>query len=226
MIKRLFQTLLKKSGKEYRIDQEIPQQLFFHFLFQRLIMLIRGYLKFGRKIFIGKNCKVRNTRGIITGNNITFDDYVNIDGFAKEKVILGDNVKIGKYSIISCTSHMSKYGKGIKIGNNSSCGQFCEFGAAGGITIGNDVIMGGYISFHSENHNYDNPKLLIREQGVSSIGITLGNNIWVGAKATFLDGAKVGNNCVVAAGALVTKEFPDNVIIGGVPAKIIKEIPQ
>ena len=79
-------------------------------------------------------------------------------------------------------------------------------------------------TFHSENHNFQDTSKLIREQGVTSKGIILGNNIWVGAKVTFLDGSKIGNNSVVAAGAVVNGEFPANVVIGGVPAKILKHI--
>ena len=52
--------------------------------------------------------------------------------------------------------------------------------------------------------------------------ITIGNNCWIGAKVTILDGTKIGNGCIVAAGAVVKGIFPDNVIIGGVPAKILK----
>ena len=81
-----------------------------------------------------------------------------------------------------------------------------------------------YINIHSENHNFANTTKLIREQGVTSKGISIGNNVWVGAKVTFLDGCVVGNNCVVAAGAVVNGVFPDNCVIGGVPAKIIKNI--
>ena len=84
--------------------------------------------------------------------------------------------------------------------------------------------MGAYISLHSENHNYEDPNKLIRDQGVHSIGIKIGNNVWVGAKATFLDGCIVGNNSIVAAGAVVNGIYPDNSIIGGVPAKILKKI--
>ena len=119
---------------------------------------------------------------------------------------------------------MSKYGKGLKIGKNTAIGRFSEFGASGGIEIGNDVIMGSYISFHSENHNFKNKNLLIREQGVTSKGIKLGNNIWVGAKVTFLDGCEIGDNSVIAAGAVINGKFPANSVIGGVPAKIIKSI--
>jgi acetyltransferase-like isoleucine patch superfamily enzyme len=119
---------------------------------------------------------------------------------------------------------MSKYGEGISIGNNSAFGRFTEFGAAGGIEIGNDVIAGSYISFHSENHNFNDTSKLIREQGVTSKGIKIGNNVWIGAKVTFLDGSVIGDNCVVASGAVVSGVFPNNTIIGGVPAKIIKNI--
>ena len=110
------------------------------------------------------------------------------------------------------------------MGSNSAMGDYCQVGAAGGVTIGNDVIMGSYISFHSENHNFNMPDVLIREQGTTSKGIELGNNIWVGAKVTFLDGSQIADNTVVAAGAVVNGVFPPNVIIGGVPAKILKSI--
>lgn len=224
MIKSLFQKLLNKSGKSYVVDARIPQKLIVAVLIKRITMLIRGILKTGKKVFIGSNTKIQNPRNIVFGKSVTIDKHCVIDGFSSEKIILGDCVKIGAYSTLSSTSHMSKYGKGLKMGNNSAIGQFTEFGAAGGIEIGNDVIMGSYISFHSENHNFSDSSKLIREQGVTSKGIKLGNNIWVGAKVTFLDGCVVGDNSVVAAGAVVNGVYPNNSIIGGIPAKVLKSI--
>ena len=187
-------------------------------------MLIRGFLKTGKKVFIGRNTIIHNVANISFGNNVTIDNNCQIDGFSSEKIQFGDCVKIGSYSTLSATSHLSKFGIGLKIGNNSAVGQFTQFGAAGGIEIGNDVIMGSYISFHSENHNFSDKTRLIREQGVTSKGIKIGNNVWVGAKVTFLDGCIVGNNSVVAAGAVVNGIYPDNSIIGGIPAKVLKSI--
>ena len=187
-------------------------------------MLARGYIKTGRKVFIGKNSRICNSKNIAFGKSVTIDKFCDIDGYSSEAIVFGDCVKIGAYSFLSSTSHLSKYGKGLKMGNNSAIGQFTEFGAAGGIEIGNDVIMGSYISFHSENHNFSDSQKLIREQGVTSKGIKIGNNVWVGAKVTFLDGSIVGNNSVVAAGAVVNGIYPDNSIIGGVPAKVLKNI--
>ena len=86
-----------------------------------------------RRILLGKSIqKIDNYRSLVEKLNI----------FSSSKLIFGNNVKIGAFSSISSTSHMSKYGKGFKIGNNSGVGRFTEFGSSGGIDIGNDVIMG------------------------------------------------------------------------------------
>ncbi len=224
MIKSIVQRLISKTGKSYTIDKDIPVGLIYYTLFTRFFMVVRGYLFLQKKVFVGKNCTFLNKSNIVFGKNVTIEKYTRLDGYAKEKIELGNNVKIGAYSNLLSTSHFSKYGKGLKMGNNSAIGDFTHFGAPGGIEIGENVIMGSYISFHSENHNFQDTSKLIREQGVTSKGIILGNNIWVGAKVTFLDGSKIGNNSVVAAGAVVNGEFPDNVVIGGVPAKILKHI--
>ena len=224
MIKKLVQRQLQKSGKTYSIHPEIPDSLIRYTLYLRLAMLVRGYLRTGKKVYLGHNCTLLNKKNISFGKDVTIDHHTRLDGYAKEKIILGDGVKIGAYSNLLSTSHLATYGKGLKMGNHSAVGDFTHFGAPGGIEIGNDVIMGSYVSFHAENHNFSDTSKLIREQGVSHKGITIGNNVWVGAKVTFLDGCKVGSNSVVAAGAVVNGIFPENSVIGGVPAKILKTI--
>lgn len=224
MIKKIFQKLLIQNGKSYILDSNIPERLLISFLFERFVMMVRGLVFLRSKIYLGKGCCIKNKKNFHFGNNVTIEKYTTIDCYASEKIQIGSGSRIGAYSLVTCTSHLSKYGKGLKIGENSAVGRFSEFGASGGIEIGDNVIMGSYISFHSENHNYEDTSRLIREQGVTSKGIKIGNNIWVGAKVTFLDGSQVGNNSVVAAGAVVKGIFPDNVIIGGVPAKILKVI--
>ncbi len=224
MIKNTFQKLLYKSGKSYSIDTDIPNSLILLTLYNRLIMLFRGLIKTRKKVFIGSDTKIYNTQNISFGRNVTIQNDCIIDGYSKQKIVFGDCVSIGGYSKLTSTSHLSKYGIGLTMGNNSAIGDFTHFGASGGIEIGNDVIMGSYISFHSENHVFSDKTRLIREQGTTSKGIKIGNNVWVGAKVTFLDGCSVGNNSVVAAGAVVNGDFPDNSVIGGIPAKILKSI--
>lgn len=218
------QRLLAKAGKTYSIDPLIPNRLIARMIFVRMIMLLRGLLFTQRKIYLGSGCRILNRRNIVFGKNVTIESHTILDGYSREKIILGDCAKIGSYSKLLSTSHLATFGKGLKMGHNSAVGDFTHFGAPGGIEIGDDVIMGSYVSFHSENHNFSDTTKLIREQGVSSVGIKIGNNVWVGAKVTFLDGCVVGNHSVVAAGAVVKGTFPDHSVIGGVPAKILKHI--
>ena len=89
------------------------------------------------------------------------------------------------------------------------------------MTIGDDTITGAYLSIHPENHNFDDISSAIRLQGVTRKGISIGKNCWIGAKVTILDGANIGDGCVIAAGAVVNQSFSDNQIIGGIPAKVI-----
>ena len=102
-------------------------------------------------------------------------------------------------------------------------GPYASLGGAGGLTIGDECIIGPYLSCHPENHNFADLDSSIRFQGVSREGIEIGKNCWIGAKVTILDGVKIGDNCVVAAGAVVTKSVSANMVLGGVPAKILKE---
>lgn len=224
MIKYIFNWLLEKFGKHYIVDNRIDDMVLFNFFCHRFIMLLRGLIFFRQKVFIGTNVKFIQKSNITIKSGATIEANVIFDACAQEKVLLGHNSKIGRCSTITITSHFSNLGKTFRLGNNSAIGEFSHMGCAGGLEIGNDVIMGSYISFHSENHNYENPNIPIRLQGVSHKGIKIGNNVWVGAKATFLDGATIGDNCIVAAGAVVRGTFPNNVIIGGVPAKIIKQL--
>jgi len=222
MLKNILQKLLVKFGKSYALDENISNKLILKFIYSRVFMMLRGLFKTGRKIFVGKRVTILNASNLQFGKSCTIEKNVSLDCFASKKLIFGDVVKIGAFSTISTTSHLSKYGIGLEIGNNSAVGEYSYFGCSGGVKIGNDVIMGQYISFHSENHIFSDENKLIREQGVTSKGIELGNNIWVGSKVTFLDGCKIGDNSVVAAGSVVKDKFPENVVIGGVPARIIK----
>jgi acetyltransferase-like isoleucine patch superfamily enzyme len=79
--------------------------------------------------------------------------------------------------------------------------------------------MGQHVSFHPENHVYDRTDIPIRSQGTTRLGITIEDDVWVGANVTFLDGAVVGRGCVIGAGSVVRGKIPPYCIAIGVPAK-------
>jgi acetyltransferase-like isoleucine patch superfamily enzyme len=80
------------------------------------------------------------------------------------------------------------------------------------------------VSFHSQEHVFDDSSQSIKDQGTTEKGIVIGDDCWIGAKASILDGTVIGRHCVVAAGAVVKGNFPDYSVIGGVPAKILRSL--
>ena len=112
------------------------------------------------------------------------------------------------------------YGKHITIGKNVFINFDCTFLALGGITIEDDVLIGPKVSLITENHPL-NPE---ERKGLTGKPILIKKNAWIGANATILPGVTIGENAVVAAGAVVSKDVPDNTIVGGIPAKFIKNV--
>lgn len=221
--------LMKKiKGNDFYLDHRIDIQYIIKMMISMLINLIRGNIKtlFVKKknfiIFIGKKTKIKMKKKVILGMGVNIGDQVIIDALSRDGIIIGNNVRIGDFSRILCTGTIRNLGKGFSLGNNCGIGEYCFFGAAGGIEIGNDVIMGQNVRFHSENHNYDNMKIPIRLQGVNNQGIKIGNNCWIGSGSVFLDGVNVGNGCVIGANTLVNKDLPDNSVAVGNPVRIIK----
>jgi acetyltransferase-like isoleucine patch superfamily enzyme len=112
------------------------------------------------------------------------------------------------------------YGKHTKIGKNVFINFDCTFLDLGGITIEDGVLIAPKVSLLSEGHPVEpeNRHALVPKP------IHIRKNAWIGANVTILQGVTIGENSVVAAGSVVSKDVPDNVIVGGAPAKIIKEI--
>ncbi|MFI3285204.1 MAG: acyltransferase [Rikenellaceae bacterium] len=224
MIRVISKAISKVKGESFELDPNISTSYFIGFMLSKMSALVWGIL-YVRRIgvyFIHPTTKLKCKRKLKFGKNLSIDRGCFINALSNGGVIMGDNCSIGKYTTIECTGSLKYIGKGISIGDNVGLGTHGFFGCAGGIEIGSDSIFGNYVSLHSENHNYDDLDIPIRLQGVSHKGITIGSNCWIGAKATILDGANIGDGCIVAAGAVVRGLFPPNSIIGGVPAKIIK----
>lgn len=223
---KTIQLLKKDSG--YDLDKSISGKSLLQILSYRLCMVIRGGFRkpfLGQSsgvLFLGSNVTLRHPQFIKIGRGNILEDFVFIDALSTDGVNLGNNVKIAKHTTIECTGVIRNIGKGLIIGSNSAIGAYSYIGAQGGIKIGENVIMGPRVNFHSENHNYNDLNIPIRLQGESRKGIVVEDDCWVGAGSVFLDGSYVEKGCVIAAGSVVKAHFPPFSIIGGVPAKIIK----
>lgn len=112
------------------------------------------------------------------------------------------------------------YGKTTTFGKDSFVNFGCTFLALGGITIEDDVFIGPHVVLATEYHP-ENPEM---RHSLLTKPIVIRKNAWIGANVTVLAGVTIGANAIVAAGAVVTKDVPDNTIVGGIPAKIWREI--
>lgn len=227
---RLLAPALAAVGKKgFKLDPAIPTSYLFGVCMHYAAMIARGGVKglgvncLSGKPLVGKRVKIRCKKMLTCGAKVRLEDGVYIDALSHDGVVLGDRSLLGRNTRIECTGGLRSIGKGVRIGKDSTFGSDCYFGAAGGIEIGDDVVAGQYIRFHSEDHLFKNVDRLIREQGVTHQGIKIGNNVWIGAGAVFLDGADIGEGCVIAGNAVVTgKKYPPFSVIGGVPAKVLK----
>lgn len=110
------------------------------------------------------------------------------------------------------------YGKHTKIGKNVFINFNCTFLDLGGITIEDNVLIGPNVNILSEGH----PVSPEDRHSLVPKSIHIRKNAWIGAGATILQGVSIGENAIVAAGAVVSKDVPDNTIVGGIPAKVIR----
>lgn len=112
------------------------------------------------------------------------------------------------------------FGKNTKVHDNVFINTGCQFQDQGGIEIGEGSLIGHNVVLATLNHDL-NPS---RRQICIPASIRIGKNVWIGSNSTILPGVAIGDNAVVAAGAVVTKDIEENTIVGGVPAKFIKKI--
>ncbi|PWT79245.1 MAG: hypothetical protein C5B59_00045 [Bacteroidetes bacterium] len=218
--------ITRLKGDDYIIDDRVPGFYLINLVSDRVVMKVRGFfsgIKSANTAFIGKRVKIKVASKLRAGKNLSIGTNCYIDALSENGILLGDNVSIGRNTIIECTGNLKYLGKGLKVGNNVGLGSDNFFGCAGGIEIDDDTIVGNFVSFHAENHVFSNRHILVRLQGVTHLGIKIGKNCWIGAKATILDGAVVQDGCIIAAGAVLNQGvYESNGIYGGVPAKLIK----
>ena len=129
---------------------------------------------------------------------------------------------IGRQSVVESFSCINNAVGDVVIGDHTRIGLHNTI--IGPVSIGSHVNLAQGITVTALNHNFSEPNKRIDEQGVSTQEIVINDDVWIGANAVILPGVTIGSHCVVAAGAVVTKDIPDGCIVAGVPAKIIKQI--
>lgn len=129
--------------------------------------------------------------------------------------MVGPNCRINDFAWLRA------WGDGIRMGAYCTLNQYSMI--QGSVTLGDGVRIGAHSLFVGTEHIKIRTDIPIYQQGVEWKGITVGSDVYIGSNVTVLDGVTIGEGCVLAAGAVVNKDVPPYSIVGGVPAKLIKE---
>lgn len=113
---------------------------------------------------------------------------------------------------------------GIRIGQDSLIGEYNVIRGQGGVTLGDRVYTSPMVQIVAVDHVFDDPGRPFVEQGITAQGIVVEDDVWIGSGAVLTDGVRVHRGAVVAAGAVVTQDVPAHVVVGGVPARVLREI--
>ena len=184
----------------------------------------RFWIKSAKGLFlVGKNVRLFYPKNLQVGYNTIIEDGAEINCLSQQGIKLGNRVTIGKYAIIRPSNiYGGPIGEGLTMGDNSNIGPYNYIGCSGKITIGNNVMLAPRVSIYAENHVFDHPELLIRDQGVEKKEVIIKDDCWIAANSIILAGVTIGQGSVVAAGSVVTENVPAYSVVAGVPAKFIK----
>lgn len=146
---------------------------------------------------------------------------VSIGGYLQfskgSSIHFGENIRLGNQNTITAI------GGNIILGNffNSNDRVILNADIGGTLSFGDNCLVGPGCIFRTANHKYENPEVLIRNQGHEVLDIKIGNDVWFGSNVVVLPGVLLGDGCVVGAGAVVTRSFKSFTVLAGVPARAV-----
>jgi acetyltransferase-like isoleucine patch superfamily enzyme len=213
---------LRYSGDE---DSRFRRYIWWHLV----STVVRGFyyrlfkLTSAGIISVGSNVRVIGPKSkLVFGKHCKIESRVVLQSICRIGLQFGNDVTICEGTMIRPSGHWGgKLGVGMVMGNRSSIGAYSYIGCSGDLRIGDNVMIGARLTIIAENHNFSDLTRPMNQQGVNNKGIVIGNDVWIGACVTILDGVTVGDHSIIAAGAVVTKDIQPFAIVGGVPARQI-----
>ena len=186
--------------------------------------VLKRFRSCGKDVSFANNYFLINPQLIDIGEGSSFSDGLVLTAWDKYLVMTPDTY-IHTY-IHTYEETIQEFSPSIQFGRNCNIGRNNHISAITDIKIGDNLLTGQDVTITDNSHgdcsssDVDIPPSF---RALSSKGpVVIGNNVWIGSKATILSGVKIGNNVVVGANSVVTKSIPDNAVVAGIPAKIIK----
>jgi acetyltransferase-like isoleucine patch superfamily enzyme len=187
----------------------------FKFFFKIYALILKIFLKkSGSNNLVSPLAQIVGKKNIEIGKNIRIGSYSRLE-FPEGSLCIGNNNQIYRFSQI-----ISYKGK-IKIGSFNSIHPYVSITGPGNVSIGSNVRIAVGVSIIAGSHVFEDASKPIHHQGMKSKGIIIEDDVWIGAKATILDGVTIAKGTVVGTNAVVTKSTKPYEIYVGVPAKSI-----
>jgi len=160
------------------------------------------------------------------GHSVYVDRLSRIHA-SRAAIELGDCTRVMRGAYVCSFVSEARPGEGIRTGARCWVGVNAVLSSGqGGLSLGNDVLIGPQAVLVTGDHDFSRLDVPATQRDYTGKPITIGDNVWIGAGAVVLGGVSVGENAVVAAGAVVTRDVPAGMVVGGVPAKVIKMVQQ
>lgn len=195
--------------------QDMPGALgiFFRNLFYPLL-----FKKVGKGVSFGKSVTIRHPHKISIEDDVVIDDYCVLDakGLNNNGIYISKNVFVGRGSILSCKNGDIILEKNVNIGFNS------EIFSGSKVVVGENTLIAAYVYIIGGGHDYSRVDIPISEQEKPSHGIKIEKNCWIGAGAEVFDNVTIGEDTIIGAGAVVSKDIPAFSIAAGIPARVAK----
>jgi acetyltransferase-like isoleucine patch superfamily enzyme len=186
-------------------------------IFYRLILHLDGWVAIENKVRLRFADNIRLSRGVYLDQNV----YLHA---CPKGIEIGQNTIVMHGAVLHVYNFRDLPDAGIRIGRDCLIGEYSIIRGQGGVRIGNRVYTSPFTQIIAVNHVFNDPDKPFIEQGITAEGITIEDDVWLGAGSIITDGVRVGKGAVIAAGAVVTENVPEHTVVGGVPARPIKEI--
>jgi len=172
---------------------------------------------------IENGVRLRFASNIRLGHGAYLDQGVYVHA-CPQGVTIGRNTLVMHGAVLHVYNFRSIPHSGIAIGEDSLIGEYTVIRGQGGVTIGNRVYTSPLVQIVAVNHVFADPSRPFIEQGITAQGITIDDDVWIGSGAVITDGVTIGRGAVVAAGAVVVNDVAAHTVVGGVPARVLKQI--
>ncbi len=174
-----------------------------------------------KRIWLKRYRQLNRIPGVFLDKDIAFlSETAKID-FESSGFNTGGEVHLSSGNRISDGVILAPWDGVIRLDENVFIGPYCVLYGHGGITVGKDSFIAGHTFIVASDHTFNDLTVPIHWQPMTKIGVTIGEDVWIGCGARILDGVSIGDHCVVGAGAVVTKSLPPFSVSVGVPARVV-----